>query len=644
MASHFSNNNPKNGYVCAQGRSGRVASPGGAYSQGGNVYASSGHAQGGYSPNGYTPNGFDIGGPKPGRGKKIAIVIAVVLAVLLVLSGVYGFLLYNSVKTVKNSASTVMSQVDTIKTSIKDGDAEALRSSVNTVVNSTNVISSEVNSPLWGAATLFPVVGQDVKSAQTLVNAAKNLVDNALEPISDDIAGVSLSSIVSGGSINAELVSKVCDTGLEVLPVVEESVEQINSLPDAKISQVQSIINKVKTPLSGSSETISKLKPILENLPRMVGAEGARSYLVIAQNNAELRATGGFPGSWGTITVDNGVISMGDFTSIVHQDGLSVELTDEERSAIATNMDTDPAQVNCTADFVRVGELSREYWLQATGQQVDGIVAIDPVFLQQLIGLVGGFTASDGTEVNGENCAELLMSTSYSMYQNDDEAQDSFFSDVASNAFNHVLGNIGNIDSNKLVDLVKKSAWYDHRLLVWMANEDEEAMVKEFGFSGKLQTDVSEPVLGVYVNDDTWSKIDWYAKLSTSVSEGVKNADGTTTYTVQTDLTNTLSLEEAEGLTEYVTGYNTEKRDKADMRSYLFIYSPLQGAISDIQVSGDGLIDDGSDIPVNTLEGCQVARLHVHTGGGATTTVTYTITVPAGATKEMSVRMTPLVN
>lgn len=591
----------------------------------------------------YGPDGSRSGKRKPGHGKKVAMVVAIVVAVILVAGGAYGFALYNSVKTVKADAATAMAQVSTLKKSIKDGDGEALKSSVTVVANSTDAIYREVTSPLWNVATFIPVVGEDVKSAQTLVSAAKNLVNNALEPLSNEIAGVSLSSLVSDGAINAELISSLCSSGLEVLPVVEDSVNQINSLPDAHISQVAAIINKVKEPLASSGDIIAALRPALENLPRMVGSEGARTYLVIAQNNAEFRATGGLPGSWGTITVDNGYISMGEFTSILHQEGLSVAITEEEQAAIATNMDTDPAQVNCTADFVRVGEMSREYWLQATEQEVDGVVTIDPVFLQRLVGLVGGFTAEDGTEINGDNCARVLMSDSYATYKNDNEAQDAFFSSVASTAFDHVMGNLGNIDSNKLVDVIKKSG-EDHRLMVWMANADEEALVKALGFSGDLQTDVTKPEVGVYVNDDTWSKIDWYAKLSTTVGPAVKNADGTTSYTVQTDLTNTLTLEETGPISNYVLGYNTEKRDDADMRSYLFIYSPYMGTLSNIEVTGDGLVDEGSEIPVNTLEGCQVARLHVHTGGGATTTVTYTVTVPAEATESLTVRMTPLAN
>lgn len=602
------------------------------------VYAPQPYGGYGYNPNGTTPEK-----PKSGRGKTVAVVIAIVVAVLLVAGGAYGFALYNSVKTVKSQASTAMSQVSTLKNSIKNGDGDALKSSVTTVANSTDAIYREVTSPLWNVATCFPVVGEDVKSAQTLASAAKNLVNNALEPFSNDIAGISLSSLVSDGGINAELVSTLCADGLEVLPVVEESINQINSLPEPHLSQVATIVNKIKEPLASSSELLSAARPALESLPRMVGSEGTRNYLIIAQNNAEFRATGGLPGSWGTLTVENGAISMGEFTSILHQEGLSVETTEEEQAAIATNMDVDPAQVNCTPDFVRVGQMAREYWLQATEQEVDGVVTIDPVFLQRLIGLVGGFTTEDGTEINGDNCAQLLMSDSYAMFKNDNDAQDAFFSSVASTAFDHVMGNLGDIDSNKLIDVIKKSG-KEHRVMVWMANDEEETVVKAIGFSGDLQTDVTKPEIGVYVNDDTWSKMDWYAKLTTTVGEGVKNADGTTSYAVQTDLTNTLTLEASAPISQYVLGYNTEKRDDADMRSYLFLYSPYLGTISDIQISGDGLIDEGSDIPVNTLEGCQVARLHIHTGGGATTTVNYTITVPAEATAAPTVRMTPLAN
>ncbi len=597
-------------------------------------------AAGAYAPNGYAPNGFTYEDPSPHRGKKIAIAIAIIFFVLLVIAGTCGFMLYRSVKSVKASASNAMSQVSVIKSSITDGDAASLRTAVNTMGNDVNAIYNEVTSPVWNVASLVPVVGQDVRSAQTLVTTVKGLVDDVVDPISDDIAGASLSSLVSGGSINAELVTTLCADTLNAMPTIEQSVQTISSLPDAHISKVQEIFNKVKGPISSSSTTLSQLKPILENLPNMIGANGTRTYLVVAQNNAELRPTGGLPGSWGTITVDNGAISMGEFCTILHQEGLSVAMTDEEAAAIGIDMGSDPAQVNCTADFTRVGEMSKEYWAQAKGQTVDGVIAIDPVFLQRLVALTGSFTASDGTEVTGDNCAELLMNATYIKYGSDGDAEDAFFSNVASTAFDQVMGNLGGLDAGTLVDTIK-TAGDEHRLLVWMANEDEESIVKAFGYSGDLQTDVTKPELGFYVSDDTYSKIDWYAKLSTTVGEGTENEDGTTTYTVQTDFTNTLTSDVAEGLPGYITGFNSSKRDVADMLAYLYIYSPLQGSVSDIQVSGGEL---EGDIVTNPLDGCQVSRMRLHVGGGSTATITYKVTVPAEATEAMTVRMTPMAN
>lgn len=45
----------------------------------------------------------------------------------------------------------------------------------------------------------------------------------------------------------------------------------------------------------------------------VLAAEAPRTYLVLAQNNAELRATGGIPTAWATLTVDTGKISMSTF-------------------------------------------------------------------------------------------------------------------------------------------------------------------------------------------------------------------------------------------------------------------------------------------------------------------------------------------
>ena len=42
----------------------------------------------------------------------------------------------------------------------------------------------------------------------------------------------------------------------------------------------------------------------------MVGADGPRDYLLVFQNNAEIRATGGLPGAWARVHAQDGKLTI----------------------------------------------------------------------------------------------------------------------------------------------------------------------------------------------------------------------------------------------------------------------------------------------------------------------------------------------
>lgn len=581
-------------------------------------------------------------GSMPRRGRVVAVVVGIVVAFVLVVGGVVGVMLYRSAMTVKASASTLMAQVDPLKESIKSGDEAALRDSVSTIVAETDTIKREVSTPLWSVASFIPVVGEDVNSVRTLGNVAYDLVNDALVPITNDLAGVSLSSLFQDGVVNVGLIQTISDSVSNSLPTIKSAVDTISGLPEAHIPQLREVLDRVQGPVSEAGGMIDQVEPALKVLPQMFGADGqTRTYLIVAQNNAELRATGGLPGSWGTISVTDGVLSMGgDFHTVLHMDGLHASATQEEISNICATIHTDPAQMNFTPDFVRVGTFAREYWDQAGNGLVDGVIAIDPVFLQRLLALTGGFTAADGTVIDGTNAASILLNGAYKAIGDNGTAQDEFFASVAAQAFDHVMSNLGNVEIGDLWDVIKTSA-EDGRLLAWMVNEDEESLMGTLGVSGALGQDPTKPELGVYLNDSTVSKISWYASTSTVVGDGVKSADGTTSYDVTTTLTNTITPEEAASVPRYISGYSGQKRDITDMLVYVYVYAPAGGSISNFSVSDGGMVDGSSPDP-NTVYGLQAVNSFVHARSGETVTFTYTVTVSSEAQQPLAVRTTPL--
>lgn len=574
-----------------------------------------------------------------GRGKKVGIVVAIVLAVLLVIGGTCGILLYRSAMTVKAQAQELMDQADPLKEALKNGDAEALDEAVGTVQERMASINAEVHSPLWNLASVLPVVGEDIRSVQKLGDAGAALVDDALVPIADSVSGTGLSDLMQDGTINVELIQAISDAVSSSLPTIEESVDTIANLPEAHIPQLAEVLDKVQGPVSEAQELVGQAKPILEVLPQMLGADGqTRTYLVLAQNNSEIRSTGGMPGSWGTISITDGAISMGEFTTVVNQEGFNVPVLDEELNHIGWTLGTNAAQVTYTPNFVRTGEIASEYWRQAGLGDVDGVVAIDPVFLQRLLGLTGGFTAEDGTTIDGSNAASVLLSDTYWKFGNDATAQDSYFGSVASLAFKNIMSNLGNAGMTDLFDVIEQSG-ADGRLLVWMVNEDEESVMRTLGLSGEMGSDPTEPQLGVYLNDATWSKIDWYASCYTQIGEGVANDDGTTSYQVTTTLTNTLTPNEAIAAPKYVTGYNPQKSEVSDMLTYVYFFAPAGGSISNMSVEGSGSCGAFTNA---TGYGLPMSYALTSLLAGQSVTFTYTVTTSADATSPLALRTTPL--
>ena len=59
--------------------------------------------------------------------------------------------------------------------------------------------------------------------------------------------------------------------------------------------------------------------------------------------------------------------------------------------------------VNCIPDFPRVCEIFDQLWSATNNEHVDDFVALDPIFLQMLMGFTQGTKTADGTVLDGES-------------------------------------------------------------------------------------------------------------------------------------------------------------------------------------------------------------------------------------------------
>lgn len=574
-------------------------------------------------------------------------IIAAVVAVLLVALGASGFMLLNSAKTVKSEAKEAVEIVGGLKDKVTSGDFSTLPDDAKKIDELCNSMKAKTSSPLWAAASFIPVYGSDINAARTMIDALSDVSSNALVPMADNLSQATPGKLFQDGMINVSALQAVADSLSNSSKVFKSANEKIQGIGDTHISQVTELVDKAKdgfATLNGAVDAAEKVAPIL---PQMLGANGqTRHYLVLAMSNVEIRACGGFPGSRGVMSVTDGKLELGDFVKVdMMKEPLSpLPITDEEANLFTTGwgltgfntLGYTMGDVTMTPDYPRAAQLASDMQKAIVGDDIDGVFAVDPVFLQYMLGIVGGTQLPDGTVVDGSNAAKVLLHDIYWNYPV--EEQDAIFAAVAGSAFNKIVGELGSSDITKIAAAIEKGA-SEGRILMYSRNDDEEKAAKALGISGALQTDTSEaPILGVYVNNYSYSKMDWFLDKRVTIDSSVENADGSTTYRVTTSLKNTMTPQEKAEMPGYFQGHNGISQDIDDEVLRLYLYAPAGGSISDIKTSGSGSIEMNEA----THDGLKVAWGGVHMLLGQDIKVEYKVTTSKDSGhKELKVRTTP---
>jgi hypothetical protein len=253
----------------------------------------------------------------------------------------------------------------------------------------------------------------------------------------------------------------------------------------------------------------------------MLGAESPRNNLLMIQNNAEVRASGGIPGALAVLTLDHGKLSLGAQGSAgdvgVMLPALSVDA--EQQQIYSGRLGKYMQDVNLTPDFPTTAGTAQSMWERKTGQRVDGVISMDPVALgyildatgpvkitsPELLALAGGMP----TELTGKNVVPTLLSDVYAKIE-EPKLQDAYFAGVAQEIFAALSS--GKADAKALVDGMTRGT-AEGRVLVWSGKAGEQSVISKYALGGSVSgASVAPAQFGVYFNDGTGAKMDYYVK------------------------------------------------------------------------------------------------------------------------------------
>ena len=595
------------------------------------------------------------------RRKRIRRILIGVLIVVLAIAGVVGWFVSSALKA-KGEVEAAVAQAGNIQSQVLGGDTEAAKASIFALSSHIDATYQQTKSPVWAMATVIPKYGSDVKAVREVMSILEDVSNNALPKLSKSVEGLDLTRIgIRDGAVDlGDMASIATDLTAANKSIADANVK-LHNVGGTNIPQLTEALDTAKAKFADLSSLVdlgartANLMPAMFDLsPTGANDSDGRNYLVLVQNNAELRATGGIFGSWGVLNVRDGKLSMGAFQPAkkLPNGTPGITLTAEEKSLFTDKMVIYQQDPDFTPDFPRAAQISAAMWKALDAQDknqspnIDGVIAVDPIFLQELLNAVGPVVLSDGAQLTGHNTVKTLLNDTY-LRITDPKGQNAFFFSAAASIFNHLISAVKNDNSAQIVAAVQNAVNKGH-IYLWSAHEDEQKQVEGTAISGELVTNPADPVTGVYFNDGTMGKMDWYLKREVTAEYDKTYPTGAKQYTVRIRLTNTADPSSAANLPELIRGYEDGDHSKprhGEIVTAAYVYAPAGGRLVDWQLTGAGA-GNGDFDAVTVHNELTVGVKHITLQPGETFEATvHVMTSPlVEPEREMILRQTPLID
>lgn len=592
--------------------------------------------------------------------KKWLIILSAVLVLAVVLTVSLTYILKGEADRESGSSGVESMAKEWILSMIRDkalsikGELELalediLQEDIPSARNRVNAVSAEINSlrkPLDQAVSLLkkasPSRAKKLEAAGALLDTADMALKEILIPAIDMMEAYPLSGLKVGEGFSTEMIGHYLDFAEAMVPKVEEVLDAVNSV-DLKFMEEE--LGEYLSYLELAEQAVAFFEEephLVPMLKAMIGAEADRLYVIAVQNPAEIRASGGFPGSVGTMRITDGVLIMEEFRSVTYMLSAAtpkgIQITQEERvlfhhlSGIQTPRDAD-----LCPDFERVGHIWALAYEEMHKENVDGVISVTPHIVQRLLKVMDEeIELFDGTVMNGENALEVLLHDIYFKYFSTDytsgryKTTDDLFAEAAKITMEKLTGNISAAQLLQYLPVAKQSV-ADRTLMVWMKDEQEQAFIKRIGWSGGLNQDPQKPEAGIYYNCVLSSKMGWYVLMDAQMGERVKNEDGSYTYPVTVTLANNATKEELKTAIKYITG-----GAGGYISSAAYFFAPAGGTVSDFEAS------NGQKIKIKTYNGYTLGFMdQFRLKPDTPITIKYNVTTAPGAEELLTFSKTP---
>ncbi|PZG18494.1 hypothetical protein C1I95_13510 [Micromonospora craterilacus] len=537
------------------------------------------------------------------RLRRILLSTLVVGSLLLGVAGWVGFRGWQARAHLVNAAGLA----GELSAQLVGGDTARAQRTLAALQVQSGAARRATEDPGWWLGRQAPYAGANLSAVRQIAIAIDDLARQAFP---------ALLRVDLGGLVPRE--GRLDLAGLRVVSAelgkVDASVQRTRTdlaeVPgDRLVGQVRRALEDLRGEIDGLAAMTSAVDRASRLLPPLLGADGPRRYLLVSQNSAELRATGGMFGAYAVIEAERGRMKMGaqGASGSMGRFAKPLKISAELRALWGDLPGMYPADVNLSPHFPTAAALYREMYRRHSGATVDGVLAVDPVVLSYLLQATGPVRVPGGVSLTAENAVRTLLSDTYQRMG--EKEQDTFFAAAAATVFDALFAR--NVNPNGLLSVFDRSI-QERRILFWSARPEEQRTFGDSRMAGALPEQDTVPMVGVFLNDGSGAKLGYYLRQTADLTVGDCQPDGRRELSLRVTLRSTAP---ASGLSKSVLGLG-QAGDPYTVRTLVSVYAPAGGAVLDTRLDGAE-----TSVGTGTERRRQVATVNVEVGPGGTRTL-----------------------
>lgn len=480
-----------------------------------------------------------------------------------------------------------------------------------------------IRNPVTWPAERLPVVGRQLRSAGALAAAAERLGRSGADGAGEARRLVSEAPTTAAGRL--ETVARLHD----LVGKVRRDVEMIDLGPD------EALVSPLATRRRSIAADLADLEDRLRRAEQTTGAvrkllTGPSRYLLLAANNAEMRAGSGAFLSVAVLDAAGGSFTLGPTRStadlLLPGDGVPIEGDVAERWGF-TGLNREWRNLGATPRFDVTAALASRMWTATTGDEVDGVLAVDVGGLAAILAATGPIALDDGRELDATEIEDYLLHDQYDVLAESEGK-------AVQLERREQLGRIAELTTDRIETgdfdaptFARKllEASEKRHLLVWSSDPDDQRAWEDAGIAGRLGVDS----LLVGVINRGGNKLDRFLRPEVQLRSALEG-DGTA-FTLDISLRNNVGGREVPYVAGPATGVDGAPGDYIGL-----VAVTLPGDSRDLRIEGAPTVVAGPDGPTRVVAG----QIVLPRGEQTTVTVRFTRPGRSGTIRvEPSARM-----